>query len=269
MRIVARRPVPARPRLSSVQADLREPAARTALQGVDVLYHLAFALWRDRRGEDARRVNVEGTRNVAGAGVGHIVFASSAAVYGAWPDNPLPLTEEAAARPNVECPYAADKLRAEEICAEAAPTSTMRIVAVLGPGADPQVARAARGYRLVVPAIRGSRQALQFLHEDDAAAALAHAGRLRRAGVYNVAPAGWLDERELAAAAGSRVLRLPRRLALNAPEVAFRLHLSPFGVDRAIFLTGPLALSHERAARDLGWEARRSSAQTLQAFLNP
>ena len=82
-----------------------------------------------------------------------------------------------------------------------------------------------------------------------------------------MAPAGWLDERQLADAAGGRVLRVPRRVALTAPEVAFRLHLSPFGVDRAIFLTGPLALSHERSARELGWEARRSSAETLRDFL--
>jgi nucleoside-diphosphate-sugar epimerase len=267
VRAVARRPIPASPRVEAVQADLREPAARRALEGVDVLYHLGFALWRNRRGESARQVNIEGTRNLVAARPGHIVFASSAAVYGAWPDNPVPLTEDATPRPNTECPYAADKLLAEEICAQAAPTTTMRIVAVLGPGADPQVARAARGYRLVVPAIRGARQALQFLHEDDAAAALARAGRLRRAGVYNVAPAGWLDERQLADAAGGRVLWVPRRVALGATEAAFRLRLSPFGVDRAIFLTGPLALANERSARELGWEARRSSAKTLRDFL--
>ena len=36
-----------------------------------------------------------------------LVLASSAAVYGAWPDNPLPIDEGHEPHPNVECPYAA------------------------------------------------------------------------------------------------------------------------------------------------------------------
>ena len=50
------------------------------------------------------RVNVDGTRRVldaaAAAGVRKIVRPSSAAVYGAWANNPVPLTEDAPLRPN-------------------------------------------------------------------------------------------------------------------------------------------------------------------------
>ena len=34
-----------------------------------------------------------------------LVHLSSATVYGAWPDNPVPLTEEMSARPNPEFAY--------------------------------------------------------------------------------------------------------------------------------------------------------------------
>ena len=50
------------------------------------------------------RVNCDGTRRVleaAGrAGVNRVVRLSSAAVYGAWENNPVPLTEDAVLRPN-------------------------------------------------------------------------------------------------------------------------------------------------------------------------
>jgi hypothetical protein len=39
------------------------------------------------------------------------------------------------------------------------------------------------------------------------------------------------------------------------------------GADRAVLLNGPLALDPARAARDLGWKARQTSADVLREFL--
>jgi nucleoside-diphosphate-sugar epimerase len=253
----------AHPKLRHTPADLREDAAREALAGVDVLYHLAFALWRSR---DAAHVNRDGTRNVLAARPARVVLASSAAVYGAWPDNPLPLTEDHWPRPNRQCGYAADKLRAERLCADSTSSVALRIAAVLGPHADAKVAEAVRGYRIVVPAIRGTTEALQFLDEDDAAAALHRAGSAGSAsvtGVVNIAPADWLDAAGVAAVAGSRVVRVPGPVLLAASEAALRLHRAPFGADRAILVRGPLALDPARALRELGWQATRSSTEVL------
>jgi UDP-glucose 4-epimerase len=116
-----------------------------------VLWHLGFRLWRERGANRLDGVNIDGTRNVVATKAGRIVFPSSAAVYGAWPNNPLPLSETSPTRPNRECPYAAEKLEAERICSDAAPTVVLRICAVLGPNSDPRVRRSARGYRLAVP----------------------------------------------------------------------------------------------------------------------
>lgn len=268
MRTVARRELPHHPKLIATRADLRAREARDALQGVDVLFHLGAALWRDRSGSEAGLVNIEGTRNVVAARPGHLVFASSAAVYGAWPNNPVPIDESHPPRPNAECPYASHKLAAEHVALESPSTTVLRFAAVLGPNMDPQVARTARGYRLAVPAIRGAQQALQFLMEDDATSALLAAASRRPAEVLNISTRDWLDADALAAAARSRVVRIPRRIALSAPEIGFRMHMAPFGVDRAIFLTGPLALSAKRAATALGWSARLDSRQTIERFLH-
>lgn len=278
MRSVARRPL--RPpigraggRLVHTQADLRSPEARRAVAGVDLLYHLGFQLWADPQGADGgdgmEAANVAGTANVLAGRPVRVVLASSAAVYGAWPDNPLPLTESARARPNRQCRYAMHKLTAERLCTDAAPTVALRIAAVLGPHADPAVLRAANGYRVVVPAVRGVTQALQFVDEDDAVAALTAAGSAlcagRASGAVNVGTEDWIDAAGIATVAGGRVLALPRRVLMSVSEAGRRAHLLPFGADRAVLLGGPMAVSVVRAASLLGWRPRRSSMQVLEA----
>jgi nucleoside-diphosphate-sugar epimerase len=234
---------------------------------VDVLWHLGFALWRSSSSGFA--VNDAGTLNVLAARPSRLVFASSAAVYGAWPDNPLPLSEDSPVRPNPECPYAVDKWRNEQRCLDSGvPTIVLRIGAVLGPHADPRIQKAIRGYRLAVPAVRGANEALQFLDEDSVAAALLAAGRSQFEGVINVAPADWLSASELAAVSGGRVVRVPRQLLLSFSEAAFRAHLLPFGADRSVLVTGPLALSCDRARVELGWQAPLASAAVLAAALS-
>jgi nucleoside-diphosphate-sugar epimerase len=245
------------------RADLRDGAARRALEGVDVLWHLGAQVWR---GREQAAVNVTGTANVLGAGPRHVVFASSAAVYGAHADNPVPLTEDHEPVPNAECPYAHQKLEGERLVRGAGPAAVVRVAAVLGPHADPRVTRAARGYRFVVPAT-GARLALQFVDEDDAARGLLEAGMRAATGTWNLAPQDWLDAEAIATVAGGRVVRLPLRAALVASEAAFRARLMPFGADRACLLAGPLALATSRARADLGWEASRSSRDVLAAEL--
>lgn len=265
---MARRPLAVSdPKLVHTQADLRDVSAQEALAGVDVLWHLGFQLWRAGSRNVLGDVNVEGTRNVLGADPARIVFASSASVYGAWPDNPLPLTESHPPRPNLECAYASHKLEAEAMCASAAPTIALRIAAVLGPNVDPQVRKAASRYKMVVPAVRGASQALQFLDEDDVATALLRAGKVDATGVYNVATDDWLSESDIALIAGSRVLRLPLRLTLAVSEVAARARFLPFGADRACMLNGPLALSPVAAKKSLGWQPTKTSAEVLRQAL--
>jgi nucleoside-diphosphate-sugar epimerase len=271
VRSVARRPVPlSHPKLVHTQADLRSPAARDALAGVDVLWHLGFALWRSSLSSSGSGSdNLAAVDNVLAARPGRVVFASSAAVYGAWPDNPLPIGEGWVPRPNAECAYASEKLAGEERCLFGGGPAALvlRIGAVLGPHADRRVQKATRGYRLVVPAIRGADLALQFLDEDEVAAALLAAGKVSAVGVLNVAPSDWLTAADVARVAGSRVVRLPRRVLLDGSELAYRLRLLPFGADRSALINGPLALDAGQAASVLGWRASLSSADVLRAAL--
>ncbi len=284
VRSVARRPLPlsgsrsaTRPRLSHTRADLREPAARDALQGVDLLYHLAAQVWQGAGAaglEEMYGSNVGGTRNVLLGRPGAVVLASSASVYGAWPDNPLPLDESHEARPNPECPYALHKLLAEQVCAmEADRWATVRLAAVLGPHADARVARAVRGYRLAVPSVAGASQAVQWLDESEAVDGLLATGRTLLAGdvvtgeVVNLATADWLTAADVAGLARSRQVKLPRSALLRVSELGKRLGVAPFGADRAVLIGGPLALSIAKAERLLGWRPGKTSAQVLAAAM--
>jgi UDP-glucose 4-epimerase len=287
VRSVARRPLTlspgqgqdgARARLAHTPADLREPAARDAFRGVDLLYHLAAQVWQGAGAaglEEMFGTNVAGTRNVLAAKPGAVVLVSSASVYGAWPDNPLPIEEAHEARPNPECPYAFHKLLAERACArEATRWATVRLAAVLGPHADARVARAVRGYRLAVPSVAGVTQAVQWLDEAEAVDGLLATGRALLAGdavtgeVVNLATADWLTAGDVAGLAKSRVVRLPRSTLLAASELGKRYGLAPFGADRAVLIGGPLALSVRKAERTLGWRPVKTSAQVLATAID-
>jgi UDP-glucose 4-epimerase len=112
-----------RPRLVHTCADIRDARARRALEGADLVFHLAAQVWRGHGPmslAEMRSVNLGGTDNVIAARPTAVVLASSAAVYGAWPDNPLPLSETDLPRPNAQCPYAEHKLAAEHACSQRA-----------------------------------------------------------------------------------------------------------------------------------------------------
>ncbi len=86
---------------------------RPLFDGADVLVHLAGVHDAIPDEDLMARVNVGGTRRVleaaASAGVSKVVLVSSAAVYGAWPNNPIPLTEDAPLRPNPGFPLGVHK----------------------------------------------------------------------------------------------------------------------------------------------------------------
>src|SRR2546421_409710 len=181
-------------------------------EGADVLVHLAGVHDAIPDEELMARVNVGGTRRVleaaASAGVSKVVLVSSAAVYGAWPNNPIPLNEDAPLRPNPGFPLGVHKAEVERLLAEwalarpAVVTTVLRPAFVLGARADHAVARLIRAR--VPLAVGGSTAPVQFVHEDDATEAIALAVERDLPGVYNVAADGWLSREELRALDGRR-----------------------------------------------------------------
>jgi UDP-glucose 4-epimerase len=195
-----------------------------------------------------------------------LVHLSSATVYGAWPDNPVPLLEGAPLRPCPGFDFAVEKAEAERLVTEWAEEHPEVAVAVLRPAvtvgsAGPPLYRALAG-TLLPPAGDGSRP-MQFLHVDDLASAvsLAYAKALR--GVYNVAPDGWTTEETARTLAGGVArVRLPARVARAATGWAWDLWGQGTPRQALPYAEHPWVVANDRLRAE-GWSPRFSNEEAL------
>lgn len=149
----------------------------------------------------------------AGIGADQVVLLSSAAVYGAWADNPIPLTEDATLRPNPGIDDVAARAEIERRSHEWATDhpgcaiTILRPCAVVVPGAQDWPAADLEGIAGLGSGDGG--RPVQFVHVEDLAGAVAVVLDNKISGVRNVAPAGWITEDEARALSGGRVVALP------------------------------------------------------------
>ena len=275
-RIVAIDPAPLSrrvARLDAYQTDLNGAPLGPLLEGVDTLVHLAFSSKTEVDEPGARHANIDGTERLleaaSTAGVGHVVVVSSATVYGAWPNNPVPLTEEASLRPNGGFVYAVQKAQIERLVADWRDDSADRSTAVLRPAmalAEDDSSFIARS----LAAAAGIRAAdldppVQFVHLDDIASAVDLARRNRLDGAYNVAPDGWISGELARALAGAAPrLRLPARLAARLAEWSWELRLGPIPPGLLPYTEHPWVVANDKLRAE-GWVPRHSNEEAYVA----
>ena len=245
---------------------------------IDTVIHLAYILNSARRKARARRVNIAGTDNVLQAsreaGVKHIIYLSSASVYGAHADNPTLLTETDPVRPVEGFQYSEDKVAAESRLLEFAQRNPEAIVTILracpvmGPDANNFIANAFE--KPFLPAIGSADPPMQFLHEDDLVLTLARCLKLRPRGVYNVAGDGTIRWSEMASLMERPLIRLPAPIWYFLTSAAWRLRLqsdSPAcGLD---FIRHRWTASAEKLKVALGIEFRHTSRSAWQSYARP
>lgn len=156
-----------------------------------------------------------------------VCFVSSAAVYGALPDNLDYLFEGAPLRATPAFPHAWDAGRAELLCYEYAakhPQVCLQIVRaapVIGPGSRSFWTRLVERRLYLAP--WGHEPVLQLVHEDDATRAIWRLVKQQRVGVFNVAGDGYVTLTQVARLFGRRVVRLPVLLLRLVVWLAWRL----------------------------------------------
>lgn len=196
----------------------------------------------------------------------HVVFVSSAMVYGAMANNPVPLTEEATLRPDVEFVFARQLASAEEMVEQWRQSAPARSTTVLRPA----VALAAGGgSRLATALVSGLGRRVaeadppsQFLHLDDLTAAIVLAVTARLDGVYNVAPDGWVPGERVRALSGERPrLPLPERLAELVAGLRWRFQRGPIPPGLLSYTREPWVVSNGRL-RAAGWSPTVTNEQT-------
>src|SRR5581483_10698292 len=125
---------------------------------------------------DAAQPLRDGLRDAAERRARRVVVVSSARVYGAWPDNPVPIAEDRPLRPNPGCARAAQCAEGERVAQEWQEATGID-VAVLRP------ADAVTGQR--PRRLRGVSVPRQFLHPDDLQSAIDHVVASEVAGIFN------------------------------------------------------------------------------------
>ncbi|MDQ2728374.1 MAG: NAD-dependent epimerase/dehydratase family protein [Actinomycetota bacterium] len=262
-----------------VLADLEgDPEAlRRAMTGASALLHLAWrtpdALHHTKGDEVAAwSTNLASLRQIldiaAEVGVETVVHLSSATVYGAWPDNPVPLSEDAALRPNPEFAFAVSKAEAERTVAAWAEAHPAVAVAVLRP-----TVTLGTPVRPLYQALGGTRsprgddggRPVQFVHVDDLASAVVLAWQDRLRGIYNVAPdRGVGEDTARALAGGVARVALPSQVARAV--AAWSWHLWRLGSPREAqaYMRWPWVIAPDRLLA-AGWVPRHTSEEALVA----
>ncbi len=250
---------------SRVVARLNGSAGLVDQSECDVLVWLtaANAEARARRHESA----TEGITAalVAAQSARHVVLVSSALVYGAYANNPVPLTEDAALRPDVQFAFARQLGAVEQLVDEWRLATKGRTVTVL----RPVLAMAADGTGPMARALAagmGQRAGeddppAQFLHLDDLTSAVLLAVGRELDGVFNVAPDGWVPGERVRALSGEVPrIKLPERLAEIASRLRWRFQRGPIPPGLRSYTRWPWLVANDRLKAE-GWHATVTNEQ--------
>ncbi|WP_228386648.1 NAD-dependent epimerase/dehydratase family protein [Ornithinicoccus halotolerans] len=258
--------------------DIATPAVVDALQDVDVVVHAAYeadlggAL---EEGPEARRTRL--VREVqslstaaAAAGVSHLVVISSAMVYGARPENPVPLPEDSPRRADDAEGLVADLLEVESILDTARQVhpglriTSVRPAALVGPGVDTIITRHFEAPRLL--ALRGGNPAWQFCHVEDLARAIVTVLHESLPPVVAVGALDTLTQAEVEEIAGMRRVELSAAAAQGAADRLHRLGVLPLPATDLAYVSQPWAVAPTSLSR-VGWFAAYDNATALSVLL--
>lgn len=260
------------------RCDIAAPGVVSALEGVDVLVHLAAehdlartlrepaGTGRARRLAEARAL----TTAAAAAGVEHLVLVTSAMVFGARPDNPVPLPEDGPLRtPDTEGPVA-DLVAVEEEVAALARlhpslhVTVVRPAAVVGGGVDTIVTRHFEAPRLLT--LKGTRPAWTFCHVEDLGSALAVVTQGTLPSQVTVSSPGILSQEQVEELSGMRRVELSEPVARAAADRLHRLGVVPVPADDLAYVAHPWATEPESLIA-AGWRPAHDNADCLAALL--
>ena len=257
------------------RVDIAGTDLKPLFEGIDTIVHLAGVV--DPIADEAlmARVNVEGTRRVLAAAAAvsatRIVRISSAAVYGAWPSNPVPLTEDASLRPNPHFSPAVQGAEVERLIAgwrdehPGVTVTTLRSAPVVGPGAERLPARILLGHPPL--RVRGAAMPVQVVHVDDLAQALALAATRELVGVFNVAADGWLDaDAARALLPRSRVPAVPQEVLERALRRTWATGMGDIPPGVVPYLAHPWVIANDKLKAE-GWAPSRTNEDAIREAL--
>lgn len=264
-------------------ADLDAPGApdlARSLEGIDAVVYCAVRAELAREIEEPpqlrRELSLRRAQAVVGAavaaGVAHLVVVSSARVYGARPDNPLPLPDGAPLRaPTDGGLVVSDLLDVEQLCAVARDlnpdlaVTVLRPAALVGEGVDTVITRHFEAPRLLV--VKGAEPVWQFCHLEDLGSAAAVVVAHRLGPEVNVGCDGWLTQEQVERLTGMRRLELSLAVAEGTADRLHRVGLLPAPASDLAFVVYPWAVSSQ-TLRASGWEPAYDNETCLGVLMD-
>jgi len=260
------------------EADLTSPGVVDALRDLETVVHLTHGadLSRELRESPADRrsrlVREMQTLTVASAaaGVGHLVVVTSAMVFGARPDNPVPLPDDSPLRSSDSEGMVADLVEVEDLLDRARgvhPTvlvTSVRPAALVGPGVDSIITRHFEAPRLL--ALKGAEPSWQFCHIEDLGSALVTVLRDRLGPVVTVGAPGSLSLEQVEEISGLRHIAVAPAAAHAAADRLHRLGVLPLPASDLAYVSHPWVVDSGRLATH-GWSAARDNVESLRILL--
>jgi nucleoside-diphosphate-sugar epimerase len=255
------------------RADPTDPGLASSLQRVDVLVHLALSVSPDVDRAKQRVANLRSAQvaltAAAATGVRHVILLSSARVFGANPDNKIPLDEDAPLRAQPEMSVLGDLLEIERLAQRAeraypqTSVTVLRPALLVGPGLDHAASGLLDGPRLL--AVRGGRPHWQFCHVDDLAAAVETVLSQGLTGPLTVASEGWLEQADVEKALGRRRVELPAAVAFSTAARLHAIGITSGPASELAFLMHPWVVGSQRL-RAAGWLPTHTNAEALASW---
>ncbi len=207
--------------------------------------------------DDARErhdVNVRGTKQLLDHcvhyGVQKLVVLSSGYVYGAFPENPYYMDEDAPLSASRSYPEIRDLVEVDTLASAFIwkyphiRTCVLRPVNVLGYFVHSMIGQYLRQTR--VPTVMGFDPMMQFMHEEDLSEAIALALEHGLQGVFNVIGPGQVPLHTAIRETGGKAWPIPEPLMRPSFDRLFRWGLIPYPAGAIDYLKYPATLSGQR-----------------------
>ncbi|MEU5868711.1 NAD-dependent epimerase/dehydratase family protein [Nonomuraea sp. NPDC047529] len=241
--------------------DVRDPLLANRISDIDVLVHLAGDYAVDSEPGARRAYNLRAAQTVltacAAARVRRVILVTSAMVYGAAPDNEVPLPEDSPVAAEPDTGVVGDYLEIESLVRRSLRShpgldvTVLRPAAVVGPGVDTVITRHFESPRLLT--VKGCNPHWQFCHIDDLISALELAAKGVVTGVVAVGSDGWLEQEQVEELSGIRRFELPAGLTFGTAQRLHRLGITPAPATDLHYVVYPWVVDCS-VLREAGWK---------------
>ncbi len=256
--------------------DIRNQEIFSILQGVEVVYHLAFVVGEIQDKEKTFDININGSRNVFSAckknKIKKVIYSSSATVYGSHENNPDVFYETSPLAKNEDNYYNSSKVEVENFVTGFFKDSpdiiltVLRVALLFGPNINNMFsALFSLPVSMLPPGCSNSSN--QYIHEEDLGEALYLAHKKDIPGTYNVGAddsLGLLPANKLAHVKIIPTPVLPLKIIAG---IAFKIGLFPAGSGWVSMAKHPIFINSDKFKIATGWKPKYNSEETFRSFL--